>query len=58
MVNKVEEVHAILYLMARADLFSITGDLYVCTVCGYTQEGPCDKCPICGAVAAAFAKID
>ena len=43
MVNKVEEVHA---------------NLYVCTVCGYTQEGPCDKCPICGAVAAAFAKID
>ena len=58
MVNKVEEVHANLYKKALADPSSITGDLYVCTVCGYTQEGPCDKCPICGAVAAAFAKID
>ena len=57
MVNKVEEVHANLYKKALADPSSITGDLYVCTVCGYTQEGPCDKCPICGAVAAAFAKI-
>ena len=50
MVNKVEEVHANLYKKALADPSSITGDLYVCTVCGYTQEGPCDKCPICGAV--------
>ena len=58
MVNKVEEVHANLYKKALADPSSITGDLYVCKVCGYTQEGPCDKCPICGAVAAAFAKID
>lgn len=58
MVNKVEEVHANLYKKALADPSSITGDLYVCTVCGYTREGPCDKCPICGAVAAAFAKID
>ena len=58
MVNKVEEVHANLYKKALADPSSITDDLYVCTVCGYTQEGPCDKCPICGAVAAAFAKID
>lgn len=58
MVNKVEEVHANLYKKALADPSSIKGDFYVCTVCGYTQEGPCDKCPICGAVAAAFAKID
>ena len=58
MVNKVEEVHANLYKKALADPASIKGDFYVCTVCGYTQEGPCDKCPICGAVAAAFAKID
>ncbi len=58
MVNKVEEVHANLYKKALADPSSIQGDFYVCTVCGYTQEGPCDKCPICGAVAAAFKKID
>ena len=44
MVNKVEEVHANLYKKALADPSSITGDLYVCTVCGYTQEGPFDKC--------------
>lgn len=58
MVDKVEEVHANSHKKALADPSSITGDLYVCTVCGYTQKGLCDKCPICGAVAAAFAKID
>ena len=51
-------MNTILHEVYECDPSSITGDLYVCTVCGYTQEGPCDKCPICGAVAAAFAKID
>ena len=33
-------------------------DFYVCKVCGYTHEGPCDSCPVCGAKAAAFFKVD
>lgn len=57
MVNKVEEVHANLYKKALENP-NMNVDFYVCTVCGYTHEGPCDKCPICGAVAAAFKKID
>lgn len=59
MVNKVEEVHAKLYTKALNDPTSIDGvDFYICTVCGYTHEGPCDKCPICGAGAAVFIKMD
>ena len=34
------------------------GKRYVCKVCGYTHEGPCDSCPVCGAKAAAFFKVD
>ena len=33
-------------------------DKWVCKVCGYTHEGPCDSCPVCGAKAAAFFKVD
>lgn len=59
MVNKVEEVHANLYKKALENPASIEGvDFYICTVCGYTHEGPCDKCPICGAGASAFVKMD
>lgn len=54
-VNKVEEVHANLYKKAIADPTGLAAtDYYLCNVCGYTHEGPVDKCPICGAGAAAF----
>lgn len=33
-------------------------DYYVCKVCGYTHEGPCDACPVCGGGAAAFFKVE
>ena len=57
--NKVEEVHANLYKKAIADPKGLArADYYVCSVCGYTHEGPCDKCPVCGAGAAAFHKVD
>lgn len=53
--NAVEEVHANLYKKAMADPKGLAEtDYYVCKVCGYTHEGPCDKCPVCGAGAAAF----
>ena len=56
--NKVEEVHANLYKKALENPAAMPNvDYYVCSVCGYTHEGPVDKCPICGAAAAAFEKI-
>lgn len=59
-VNEVEEVHAKLYKKAidaqgKAD----DVDYYICSVCGYTHEGPhSDKCPVCNANASAFFKVD
>ncbi|MDR2743874.1 MAG: rubrerythrin family protein [Desulfovibrio sp.] len=56
--NKVEEVHANLYKKAIANPAGLAQtDYYVCSVCGYTHEGPCDACPICGARTAAFFKV-
>lgn len=56
--NKVEEVHANLYKKALENPAAMPNvDYYVCSVCGYTHEGPVDRCPICGAAAAAFEKI-
>ena len=58
-VNKVEEVHANLYKKALADPKGLAStDYYLCSVCGYTHEGPCDKCPVCGAGAQVFFKMD
>lgn len=58
-VNKVEEVHAGLFKKALANPTELPEtDYYVCKVCGYTHEGPCDKCPICGAGKAAFFKAE
>jgi len=58
-VNAVEEVHANLYkkaLAAKGQMESV--DYYVCTVCGYTHEGPHDgPCPICGGPAKVFEKV-
>ena len=54
-VNAVEEVHANLYKKAMANPSALAAtDYYLCNVCGYTHEGPADKCPICGAAASAF----
>lgn len=58
-VNKVEEIHAGLFKKALKDPTALPPtDYYVCQVCGYTHEGPADKCPICGAGAAAFKKVE
>ncbi len=54
-VNAVEKVHADLYKKALANPEGVADvDYYLCKVCGYTHEGECDKCPICGAGKAAF----
>jgi rubrerythrin len=58
--NEVEKVHADLYQNALDNLDSMaTVDYYVCSVCGFTCEvEPPDTCPVCGAKAKAFAKVD
>ncbi|MBW1981355.1 MAG: rubrerythrin family protein [Deltaproteobacteria bacterium] len=58
--NEVEKVHAALYQKALDNLDNLKeADYYVCSVCGYTceYEAP-DKCPVCGANARAFFKVD
>jgi len=53
----VEEVHANLYKKALADPKGFaSGDYYLCSVCGYTHEGECDSCPVCGASKKSFFK--
>lgn len=58
--NEVEKVHAKLYQKAVDNLESLEeADYYVCSVCGMTVENePPDKCPVCGAKASAFLKVD
>jgi rubrerythrin len=58
--NEVEQVHAELYQKALDNLDSLEeADYYVCSVCGMTveHEAP-DSCPVCGAKASAFFKVD
>lgn len=59
-VNAVEEVHANLYKKAlEAGGKAAETDYYICTVCGYTHEGPHNgPCPVCSAAATAFVKAD
>jgi rubrerythrin len=58
--NEVEKIHAELYQKALDNLDSPEEvDYYVCSVCGMTceDEAP-DTCPVCGAKASAFFKVD
>jgi rubrerythrin len=58
--NEVEKVHAELYQNALDNLDSLEeADYYVCSVCGMTVENEApDTCPVCGAKASAFSKVD
>jgi rubrerythrin len=58
--NEVEKVHAALYQKALDTLDNPQQvDYYVCSVCGHTVENEApDTCPVCGAKAKAFSKID
>ncbi|MDM8536147.1 rubrerythrin family protein [Desulfobacterales bacterium HSG17] len=60
LANAVEKVHADLYKKALEKMGDLEEtDYYVCKVCGHTIEGETeDKCPICGAAAKAFSKVD
>ena len=58
-VNKVEGVHAELFKKALENPAALPEtDYYICSVCGSTHEGPCEKCPVCGAPAKAFKKVE
>jgi len=58
--NEVEKVHAELYQKALENLDNLEEvEYYVCSVCGMTVENePPDTCPVCGAKASAFFKVD
>lgn len=60
LANAVEKIHAELYQSVLDNLDSPKDvDYYVCSVCGNTveKEAP-DTCPICGAKAKAFSKVN
>jgi rubrerythrin len=58
--NEVEKIHAGLYQKALDSLGSLEEtEYYVCSVCGYTvEQEPPETCPVCGAKAKAFFKVD
>ena len=59
--NEVEKIHGALYQKALDSLDSPeeVDHYHVCAVCGYTCEGDApDKCPVCGANANAFFKVE
>jgi rubrerythrin len=61
--NKVEEEHHGMYRQAleavKAGGQLAAADYYVCDMCGYVAEGNApDKCPVCGAPAMRFSKVD
>ena len=58
--NEVEKIHAELYQNALENMDSLEdADYYVCSVCGMTVENEApDTCPVCGAKASAFFKVD
>ncbi len=58
--NKVEMIHAKLFEKALEEIGKNEDmDYYVCSVCGHTHEGePEGSCPICGAPASKYNKIE
>ncbi|MDW7732265.1 MAG: rubrerythrin family protein [Methanolobus sp.] len=58
--NKVEKIHAKLYEKALEEIGNNAEvDYYVCSVCGHTHEGkPEGNCPICGAPASKYEKVE
>jgi rubrerythrin len=60
LANDAEKVHASLYQKALDTLENpVSVDYYLCSVCGHIAEGSApDQCPICGAKAVAYKKVD
>ena len=60
LANDAEKVHASLYQKALDTLVNpVDVDYDLCSVCGHIAEGGApDQCPICGAKAVAYKKVD
>lgn len=60
LANEAEKVHADLYGKALENLDKgEDSDVYLCPFCGHVVQGEVtDACPICGAKASAYRKID
>lgn len=60
LANEAEKVHADLYSKALAALENKEEfDLYLCPICGHIAEKAApEKCPICGAAAKVYKKVD
>jgi rubrerythrin len=60
LANEAEKVHASLYAKALENLTTKeVYDVYLCPICGHIAEKDApDTCPICGAKASAYKKID
>jgi rubrerythrin len=63
LANQVERTHHGLFQAALSNLDQAKAmpdkPFFVCQVCGHTAEGSApDKCPVCGALAKMFKKID
>lgn len=60
LANEAEKTHAELYKKALDTLNApVSVDYFLCTICGHIAEGSApDSCPICGAKAAVYKKID
>lgn len=60
LANEAEKIHAELYKKYLDNINkNEVVDLYLCTVCGHISEGQAPgTCPICGAKAIAYKKID
>lgn len=60
LASEAEKVHAGLYQKALDNLDKKeVFDVYLCPICGHVAEGEApDACPICGAKATAYRKID
>ena len=60
LANDAEKVHASLYQKALDTMTNpVAVDYYLCSVCGHIAEGAApDQCPICGAKAIAYKKVD
>jgi rubrerythrin len=61
--NAVEKAHHALFEAALAEVKAgrapAVKEYYICEVCGYTVAGGApDKCPVCGAAARAFKKVE
>lgn len=57
-----EKIHAAVYQQAKQAVTSSKdikiGDIYICSVCGYTVEGKApERCPICGVPKEKFRKF-